>query len=151
MSSVINLCYVGQTSRSLHIRFQEHIRYIRNNNPQSAYAQHILQNQHEYGQMNSIMTLLKPLNNPNLLIPYEKCYIQTLYREGKFIPEQNPGETTPLFQTAINPQPPHTTWTEQLCFSLQNEHHSKPAAPKAPTHNELRYVQSQIHIKKNIN
>ena len=25
-----------------------------------------------------------------------------------------------------------------LCFSLQNEHHQKPAAPKAPTHNELR-------------
>ena len=25
-----------------------------------------------------------------------------------------------------------------LCFSLQNEHHQKRAAPKAPTHNELR-------------
>jgi len=54
---------------SLNIRFQERIRNITNNNPQSAYAQHILQNQHEYGQMNSIMTLLKPLNNPSLLIP----------------------------------------------------------------------------------
>jgi hypothetical protein len=42
-----NLSYVGQTSRSLKIRFQEHIRYIRNNNPQSTYAQHILHNQHE--------------------------------------------------------------------------------------------------------
>ena len=67
------------SSRSLNVRFQEHIRYIRNNNPQSAYAQHILQNQHEYIQMNSIITLLKPLNNPNLLIPYEQYYIQTLY------------------------------------------------------------------------
>jgi hypothetical protein len=71
--------HVGQTSHSLNIRFQEHITYIRNNNPQLAYAQHILQNQHKYGQMNSIMTLLKPLNNPNLLIPYEQYYIQTLY------------------------------------------------------------------------
>ena len=26
----------------------------------------------------------------------------------------------------------------KLCFSLQNEHHQKPPAPKAPTHNELR-------------
>ena len=59
--------------------------------------------------MNSIMTLLKPLNNPNLLIPYEQYYIQTLYREDKLIPEQYPGETNPLFQIAINPQPPHTT------------------------------------------
>jgi hypothetical protein len=67
-----NLSYVGQTSRSLNIRFQEHIRYIRYNNPQPAYALHNLQNQHEYGQMNSTMTLLKPLNNPNLLLPYEQ-------------------------------------------------------------------------------
>ena len=38
-----------------------------------------------------------------------------------------------------------------LCFSLQNEHHLKPAVQKAPTHNELRYVQSQIHITKYTN
>ena len=74
-------------------------------------------------------TLLKPLNNPNLLIPYEQYYIQTLYWEGKLIPEQSPGEINPLFQTVINPQPPHTTWIEQLCFSLQHNHHSKPATP----------------------
>ena len=67
-----HLSYVGQTSRSLSIRFQEHIRYIKNNNRPSANAQHILQSQHEYGQMNSIMTLLKPLNNPSLPIPYEQ-------------------------------------------------------------------------------
>ena len=95
--------------------------------------------------------MLKPLNNPNLLISYEQYYIQTLYREGKLIPEQNPGETNPLFQTAINPQPQHTTWTEQFCFSLKNEHLLKPAASKALTHNELRYVQCQSHITKDIN
>ena len=104
-----HLSYVGQTSHSVSIRFQEHIRYIRNNNPQSEYAQHILQNQHEYGQINSIMTLLKPLNNPSLLIPYEQYYIQTLHQEGKLIPEQNPGEINPLFKMVINPQRPHST------------------------------------------
>ena len=81
------------------------------------------------------MTLLKPLNNPNLHIPYKQYYIQTLYQEGKLILEQSSGETNPLFQMAINRQPPHATWTEQLCFSLQNEHHQKPPAPKAPTQN----------------
>jgi len=65
------LSYVGQNSRSLKIRYQEHIRYIRSNNPQSAYAQHTLRNQHEYGTMNNLMTLLKPLNNPNMLTPYK--------------------------------------------------------------------------------
>jgi len=108
-SNTCNLSYVGQTSRSLNIRFQEHIQYIRYNNPQSAYALHILQNQHEYGQMNSTMTLLKPLNYPSLLLPYEQYYIQSLHQAGRLIPEQSPGETNPLFQTAINPQPPHPT------------------------------------------
>jgi len=70
------------------MNFQEHIRYIRCNNPQSAFAQHILQNQHEYGQMNCIMTLLKPLSSPRMLIPYEQHYIQTLHQEGKLIPKQ---------------------------------------------------------------
>jgi len=96
-------------SRSLSIHFQEHIRYIRNNNPQSAYAQHIQQNQQEYGQMNNIMTLMKPLNNPSLLIPYKQYYIQSLHQEGKLILEQNPGEINSLFKTVINPQPPRST------------------------------------------
>ena len=38
-------------------------------NPQSAYAHHILHNQDEYGTMNNLMTLPKPLKNPNLLTP----------------------------------------------------------------------------------
>jgi len=33
------LAYTGQTSRNLKQRYQEHIQYIRNNDPQSAYAQ----------------------------------------------------------------------------------------------------------------
>jgi hypothetical protein len=37
-----NYAYVGQTSRDLHTRYKEHIRYIKNNDPKSAYAQHIL-------------------------------------------------------------------------------------------------------------
>ena len=57
--------------------------------------------------MNSIMTLLKPLNNPNLLLPYEQYYIQTLHHKSKLIPEQNPVEANPLFQTAINRHIPH--------------------------------------------
>ena len=36
--------YLGQTSRNLKTCYNEHIRYIKSNNPQSAYAQHILNN-----------------------------------------------------------------------------------------------------------
>jgi len=128
-SNTCSLAYIGQTSHSLNIHFQEHIRYIRTNTPHSAYAQHILQNQHQYGQVNSIMTLLKPLNCPSLLIPYEQYYIQTLYWEGKLVLEQSPGEMNPLIQTVVNPQPSHSTWTDQLWFSLQHWYHSNPTTP----------------------
>jgi len=74
--------YVGQTSRSLKLCHQEHIRYIKNNNPQSAYALHILQNRHECGPMNETMHLLKthqqylitnPLLHPKMPWPSGNC------------------------------------------------------------------------------
>jgi len=63
--------YIGQTSRDLNKRFQEHVRYIKNSNPQSAFAKHILHNRHEYGTTEEIMKLVKPIKDPRLLIPYE--------------------------------------------------------------------------------
>jgi hypothetical protein len=49
------------------------------------------------------MTLLKPLNNTTVLIPYEKFFIQSHYQEGKLISEQYPGEQNSLFQLVIDP------------------------------------------------
>ena len=88
-----NLSYVGQTSRSLSIRY----------NPQSAYGLHILQNRHKYGPMDNTMILLKHINNQNLLLPYEQYHIQALHHNRKLIPEQSPGDTNLLFQAVINP------------------------------------------------
>ena len=62
--------YIGQTSRDLNKRFQEHVRYIKNSNPRSAFAQHILHNRHEYGTIEEIMKIVKPIKVPRLLIPY---------------------------------------------------------------------------------
>jgi len=39
-----NKRYIGQTDSGINIRYKEHIRYIKTNNPQSAYAMHILHN-----------------------------------------------------------------------------------------------------------
>jgi len=50
------LAYIGQTSINLKQRYQEH---IWNNDPQSAYAQHIIKNQHEYGPITDAVTLLE--------------------------------------------------------------------------------------------
>jgi hypothetical protein len=42
-----NNSYVGQSSGSIATRHKEHTRYIRTNNPISAYTLHILNNRHE--------------------------------------------------------------------------------------------------------
>jgi len=49
------MAYVGQTSHNLRQSYQEHIWY---NNPQSAYAQHILNNRHNYGPIDNTVYLL---------------------------------------------------------------------------------------------
>jgi len=41
------------------VRFKEHTRYIRSNNPTSAYAAHILNNRHEYGTKEDTLKLFK--------------------------------------------------------------------------------------------
>jgi len=57
-----NKAYIGQSGRSMTVRYKEHIRYIRTNNPTSAYAIHILNNRHEYGRADETLKLLKPCN-----------------------------------------------------------------------------------------
>jgi len=96
------MSYTGHTSRDLTQRYHEHICYIKNNDPQSAYAQHILRNQHEYGTIIDTMTLLKPIHKTSVLIPYEQLFIETFQCNGNLITEQNRGEQNPLFQLAIN-------------------------------------------------
>lgn len=54
--------YVGQTSCNLKLRYQEFVRYIRNNNPQLMYAAHILNNVHKYGLMNNCLSLPKQVS-----------------------------------------------------------------------------------------
>jgi hypothetical protein len=89
--------YVGQTSRNLNLRFREHVRYIRND-PHSAYALHILNCRHEYGNINDTMTLLKHINIPSLLLPYDQMYIQIFCHNNELIPEQHPNKHNPMFE-----------------------------------------------------
>ena len=86
------MSYIGQTSRKLNQRYPEHIRYIRNNDPQSAYAEHIIQNLHEYGSITDPMSLLTPINRTSMLILYEQLVIQKLLHNGNLIMEQGTGE-----------------------------------------------------------
>jgi hypothetical protein len=82
----------------------------KNNNPQSAYALHILNNRHEYGPMHNTMELLKQINKTKFLIPYEQLYIQSYHHHKQLIPEQNSGEYNPMHQLVYDEQvKPHPT------------------------------------------
>jgi len=114
---------VGQTSRDLKTRFQEHTRYIRNNDPRSSYALHIFNCRHEYGNIDDTMILLKQVNKPSLLLPYEQIFIQSLHHSNELIDEQQASEHNPMYellptgaptsQTSKRPyqQPPHSQFS----------------------------------------
>jgi hypothetical protein len=46
--------YIGQTGRALKVRYKEHIRSIKYNKEDSAYATHMLNNAHYYGKMEDV-------------------------------------------------------------------------------------------------
>ena len=76
---------------------REHIRYIKNNGPRSTYALHTLNCRHDYGNIDGTMTLLKQINSPTLLLPYEQMYIKSLHHNNELIPEQHLNEDNPMF------------------------------------------------------
>jgi hypothetical protein len=94
--------YVGQTGRKLEVRYKEHIRYIKNNNEQSAYATHILQNRHEFGPINETMKLLHKATKGKRMNTLENYYIQKNYAHIIIIREQTINRLNSPFQMAIN-------------------------------------------------
>jgi hypothetical protein len=51
--------YVGQTRRSFATRYSEHIHDIKHNKDKAKHAKHILDHQHEYGNKEESMEILK--------------------------------------------------------------------------------------------
>jgi len=101
-----NKKYVGQSGRSIDTRYKEHIRYIRTNNLQSAYATHILQNKLEYGPKNETLQPLKACNKGTQMNCWETMYMQQLYQREILIAEQQVYELNPLYNCIYDTRPP---------------------------------------------
>ena len=78
MCATYKLFYFGQTSQSFKQWYCEHIRYIKQNDPQSGNALHILNNTREYGPTDNIMSLFKQVNRGPLMNSFEQFYIISL-------------------------------------------------------------------------
>jgi len=98
--STCNKAYVGQTGKSIGIRHKEHITYIRTNNPQSAYAMHLLQNRHEYGAIENTLQLLKTCRKSTRMNCWEALYMQIFHQHGILITERQTGDINPLYELA---------------------------------------------------
>ena len=66
-----------QVRRETSEHSQEHIRYIKQNDAQLAHVLRILNNNHEFGPINTIVSLLKQITKTSLLISYEQFSIQS--------------------------------------------------------------------------
>jgi organic radical activating enzyme len=106
--------YIGQSGRKIAIRYKKHIRYIKYNNSQSAYANHILQNNHEYGPIEQSMELLWKENKGKKMNTWENYYIQYFTYHNNIIEEQTCAKRNPLFQ---------------LVYSIQSLHHIPDSQP----------------------
>ena len=99
-----NNAYVGQSGRPITIRHKEHLSYIRNNNPTSAYALHILDNRHEFGPEEEILKLLKPCTKGTRMNCWEALFMHIHYKYNILISEQQVTDTNPLFDLARIPR-----------------------------------------------
>ena len=90
--------YVVQSGRPTTIRHREHIRYIKTNNPASAYATHILNNRHEYGTANDTLKLIQPCRKSKKMNHWENMYIQIYCQQNLLITEQQVNEPNPLYE-----------------------------------------------------
>jgi len=62
----------------------------------------ISNSKYEYDTIRDTMTLLKHIDKPSLLLPYEQIYMQLFHHNIQLIPEQHPNEQNPMFQLLYN-------------------------------------------------
>ena len=84
-----NKVYLGQSGRTIGVRFKEHIIY---NNSISAY---ILDNKHGYGTKEDTLELLKACQKGTYMDCWEALYMQVFHQKKILIDEQQVSETNP--------------------------------------------------------
>ena len=105
-----NRVYIGQTGRYISSRYKEHIRYVKYNNPQSAYAMHILNNRHEFEPDTEILKLLKHCTKGSNMKVWENLFIREHHIRVSLILEQQVGEYNPLYRLAnLTKRMPYST------------------------------------------
>jgi hypothetical protein len=93
-------CIYGQSERSITVRHKEHVRYVRTNNPTSAYALHILNNKHEYGTTAVTLELIKPCHKGTRMNCWETFNMQIFHQHKLLINELKISNINTLYEFA---------------------------------------------------
>jgi myo-inositol-1-phosphate synthase len=97
--------YTGQTWRSFRTRFKGHLRDFKHGNGNSSFAQHLLENNHDFGPIEDVMSTVYITSKGRLMDTLEKYYI---FRETKMGNQINDKITTRpniIFQTIVQEDP----------------------------------------------
>jgi hypothetical protein len=92
------LKYTGQTGRTFHTRYKEHIYAIRNNNANSGYANHILNTGHKYDTITETMDIIRTQRKGNHLNTLEKYHIYKISRDNIQMNDTNTDTHKPIFK-----------------------------------------------------
>ena len=117
-----NRAVIGQSGRPITTRDREHLRYIRNNNPTSAYAIHILDNRNEFCPAEETLQLLKPCTKDNRMNCWESLFIHIYHKHNILIGEKQAIDTNPLFKLASVPVTLCTSRSTVYAFTVHNTH-----------------------------
>jgi hypothetical protein len=98
---------VRQTGRSLKQRYQEQVRHMKHNNPQSAYTMHFLNNLYEYRPINNTVSLLIHVQKGTYMKFLEQFYVRFYNYKNEPILEQCIEERNPLYQNVYDLQLRH--------------------------------------------
>jgi hypothetical protein len=111
-----NKSYVGQTGRSIEIRYREQTRYTNVNNLKSAYSLHILNNRHEYGNPEQTIQLLETCSKGKKINCWESFYMQVLQQQNYWSMSRrsmNPGQRKETTRHIARCNDPVLAWQAQ--------------------------------------
>jgi hypothetical protein len=105
--------YIGQTGRPFRVRFRKHYNDYRHEHNRSKFAQHVLEEGHNFGPMNEIMAVVHVAKKGKMFDRLEKFYIYKETKHGNKINDKLTFQTNPIFEAIVqNPlrgglQTPH--------------------------------------------
>jgi hypothetical protein len=106
--------YVGQTSRSLHKRYKEHLQDFKYNIRKSSFATHLLDNNHSTGPIYEIMDIVYTAGKGKFMDTVERFHIYSETRKNNQI-NRNTVKPNAIFDV-INSHDPLRAHTDYLCL-----------------------------------